>query len=461
MVTRSAPGPRGRDLLRVYGLLGRDPLAAFSELASEYGPAVQFPLTPRHPVYLLTRPEHAEHVLAAHQGNYIKAFTYRPLREVLGSGLLTSEGAQWRRHRRLLQPLFASRHVTGFAPVMAEAAERTVTRWDALPDGSVLDLTTALGDLTLGVVGRTLFGADLAGTATRVGAAVTALQRVVVGASKSPIAWMAPRLLRWRLTADPRYEPAASVLDGTVRDIIARRRSAATAGPEETPAEGGFSDLLGALLAARDEDGSGLSDAEISDEVMTFFLAGHETTANALGWTLTLLSAHPGTRKRLEAEVDGIIGDRPPGIDDVDKLVWTRAALQESMRIYPPAWTIERDALVDDEVAGTAVPAGSTVIVPPYLIHRNPDVWDNPEGFDPERFLPESGGSRHRYAYLPFGGGRRGCIGGGFAQLEATLALASVIRRYRLDLVPGGWPERETGITLRPRHNLTMTVHRR
>jgi cytochrome P450 len=231
-------------------------------------------------------------------------------------------------------------------------------------------------------------------------------------------------------------------------------------------------DLLDVLLAARAPDGSPLTDAEIADEVATFMLAGHETTANTLSWSLALLSAYPSARQQVEAEVDSVLPDRDPDADDADKLPWTRAVVAEAMRLYPPAWTIERNALSDDEVCGVRIPAGSLVATPPYLVHRHPEFWADPAGFDPRRFLPggmapgsgdghQIGHPRHRYAYIPFGGGRRACIGSSFAELETVLVLAAVARRYRLELTVRGMPVPSANVTLRPGRRLPMRLLRR
>ncbi|MGH3328153.1 MAG: cytochrome P450 [Streptomycetales bacterium] len=457
-MAHTAPGPRGLEALRVLSALSRRPLAGMSALRRRYGDAVQVPLAPRRAFYLLSRPEHAEHVLVARQGNYGKAFTYRPLREMLGTGLLTSEGERWQAHRRLVQPLFAQRHVVSFAPDMVAAARHTLDHWDTLPDGAPVDVSAQISGLTLDVVGRALFGADLTAESTRMAGALAVLQRAAVAAAFHPLTMASPRMIKPVLAAHRGYPASMRTLESTVGDIIDRRRAS---GRVESLRP---RDLLDLLLQGG-EGGTGLSDREIRDEVATFVLAGHETTANALVWTLVLLSACPAARDRLEDEVDTVLSSTPgradATADDADALPWTRAVVSEAMRLYPPAWTIEREALGDDEVGGIRVPAGSTVAVPPYLIHRNPAVWPNPEGFDPERFLDQHANGRHRYAFMPFGGGRRGCVGASFALLEGTLVLAMLARRYRLDLLPGRLPVPEPNITLRPHGQLTMTLHRR
>jgi enediyne biosynthesis protein E7 len=237
-------------------------------------------------------------------------------------------------------------------------------------------------------------------------------------------------------------------IDGPVGRLIADRRR------EREPVPG-RRDLLDVLMTARYDDGTTLTDTEISDELATFMLAGHETSAVTLSWALALLSAYPAARAQLEAEVDAVLGGRQPEAADVDRLPWTTAVISETMRLYPPAWTIERDAVADDEVAGVPVPAGSTVAIPPYLVHRHPDFWPDPAGFDPARFRPGSGDrrpamDRPRYSYIPFGGGKRACVGQSFAELETVLALAAIAQRFRLELTPAGIPKPTAAVTLRP-----------
>jgi cytochrome P450 len=289
--------------------------------------------------------------------------------------------------------------------------------------------------MTLDIVGRALFGSALAGEAGRTGRSLEALQRGAVAGTFLPGA-TAKRGVYQRV---PGLGGALGQLDGLVQRVI----------------KGSSGGELLQLLKERGE----FSDAELHDEVLTLLLAGHETTAASLAWTFVLLSRYPAARERLEREVDEVLGGREPRAEDVERLPWTKAVLEEAMRIYPPAWTIERDALDDDEVAGVRIPAGSTIAVPPYLLHRNVEIWPNPEGFQPERFMGET--ERSRYAYLPFGGGRRICVGAGFAMLEAVLVLATVSRTHRLDLAPGIKVPMRAEITLRPAGPVPMRVTRR
>jgi cytochrome P450 len=461
------PGPGGRDAARALAGLIRDPLETYLRLVFRYGEAVRMPLAPKHAFYLLSRPEHAEHVLASGQDGYVKAFTYRPLRALVGNGLLTSEGEVWRRHRRLIQPVFSRRDVLGFGPHMTVAARRLVQRWDRLPDGAMVDAAQEMSALSLEIAGRALLGADLTGDAEEIRRSMSTGQRAAIAATLLPIRW-GPRSTRMLGTAIHRIARAPEGVDGIAHRLIAARR-AADAAPAPAGANGAVTrrashDLLGILLAARDEDGVPLTDAEIRDELATFLLAGHETSANTLGWALALLSAYPAARCRLTGELDTVLGDREPEAADAAKLPWTRAVVAEALRLYPPAWTIERDAVRGNDAAGVPIPAGSTVAISPYLTHRHPEFWPNPAGFDPGRFLPGGHGdpaTRHRYAYIPFGGGRRACIGSAFAELEVTLVLATIMRRYQPELTASGMPQPLAQVTLRPGRRLPMRLRRR
>jgi len=448
----STPGPTARQAVRVIASIPRDPLNAHVTLAARYGDAVRLPVGRGKSNYLFSRPEHAEHVLALKQDNYVKALTYRPLRALIGNGLLTTEGEEWRRHRRLIQPLFSRRDVARFGPAMSEGAQRMLSGWDEQPAGTVLDVAASMRGLALDIVGRALFGADMTADAEIMGRAIDAGQKVAVLATFVPISW-GPRAARTLRVVARRVGRTPEGVEGPVARLIADRRS--------RPAATG--DLLDLLLTARAEDGSRLTDEEIAAEVSTFMLAGHETSANTMAWSLALLSAFPSARERLEQEVDSVLGGRPPGPDDVGKLSWTAAVVAEALRLYPPAWTIERMARADDSVAGVPVPAGSQVSISTYLVHRHPEFWPDPAGFDPGRFLTGTAGSaeRPRYSYIPFGGGRRACVGQSFAELETVLVIASIGQRFRLELTARGIPAPAANVTLRPGRGLPMRLLRR
>lgn len=431
----TVPGPTGVDALRWWGAMARDPLRAHVMLARRYGEAARLPLRRGRGYYVLTRSEHAEHLLVSGHANFTKAFTIRTIRAFLGDGLLTSDGELWQRHRKLVQPVFAHRHVAGFASLMVDAAAERAATWR---DSAVVDVAAEMRAVTLEVVGRALFGSEVAEDARRLGRDLTALQHGALVGVFLPV--RSQRAVRRLAGVLPGVGSAAEHLEGLVLGIVAARRAA--------PAHAEPRDLLDLLLD------SGLDDGEVRAEVMTLLLAGHETTAAALAWAFVLLSRHPDARRQLEDEAD----DRPDAAG-VDRLPWTHAVVSETLRLYPPAWRLTRDAIAADEIAGVAVTAGSTVSVPPYLLHRDPDVWAEPEAFVPQRFLPPP--DLPRCAYLPFGAGRRTCVGSGFALLEATLVLAAIARTHRLDLVPGTDVRPRAEITLRPAGPVPMRVRRR
>ena len=340
----TTPGPTGREAALIIATLLRDPLDAHVRLAARYGDAVRMPIGSSRGAFLFSRPEQAEHVFAMNQDNYVKATTYRPLRALIGNGLLTSEGEDWRRHRRLIQPVFSRRDVLRFGPAMCNATQRMLKEWDELPSGAVLKVRRQTSALALDIVGGALFGADLAGNTEDMAKAVDAGQRVAVLAALLPLPG-GPRTSRALKVLARRAWGTKEGVEGMVGRLIADRR--AQGGRD------GDGDLLDVLLTAD------LTDAEIGAEVATFILAGHETTANTLAWSLALLSAFPSARERLEQEVDSVLGGRVPEAGDATRLPWTAAVVSEAMRLYPPAWTIGRSALADDTVAGVTVPAGS------------------------------------------------------------------------------------------------------
>jgi len=438
-------------------LLTGDLLDMLFETAEEFGDIVAWRAGGK-PFFMIRAPEHLERVLVSRQENYIKSFQYRLLAVGMGEGLLTNEGSSWERQRRVIQPMFAKRHLGRFAEHMTAAIGSSLMAWLERPDGEPVDVAAQMTGLTLDVVGRALFGAELAGDATRIGPAVVVGLRTGVFAARLQLAFAPPRwvidrgravfrlpVLTPRLA---RFRRAIATIDEVVHRLIDERQ----ADPDADPG-----DLLGLLLAARDEDGRGMSREQVRDELVTFMLAGHETTANGLAWMWYLLSRSPEARDRLHSEVDEILGGRVPTADDVDRLPYTSACFQEALRLYPPAWVIEREAVADDEIDGHPIPAGATLIMPTYLIHRDPRLWPNPEGFDPRRFLPENARAHPRYAYLPFGAGRRVCVGAGFAILEGTLIAAMIAQRFTFDLAPGVRVVPEPTVTLRPRDGLPMT----
>ncbi|MGZ5968308.1 MAG: cytochrome P450 [Polyangiales bacterium] len=391
---------------------------------------------------VLSHPDHVRHVLQQHHENYGKRTRgFDQIRLFLGNGLLTSEGAFWLRQRRIAQPAFHKQRLAGFATSMVKAAEDLVVSWR---NREQIDVSREMMRVTLRIVSETLLGRDVSGEADAVGHAITELLENVQ--SRMAMPFDVP--LHWPTPKNRQYHRASGVIDGVMNEVIAERR--------RSP---GHSDLLAMLMEATDEEtGERMSDKQLRDEAMTIFVAGHETTANNLAWTFYLLSKHPAARRRLYEELASVLGGRSPTVEDLPRLEWTRWVIQESMRLYPPAWITGRNTVEDDVVGGWFVPRGSLMFVSPMLVHRHPDFWDDPEGFDPERFSPSRSAGRPTYAYFPFGGGPRQCIGNGFAMMEAQLLLATIAQHIELDLLPGAQVTPEPVVTLRPRHGLPMRV---
>ena len=401
--------------------------------------------------FFVNEPGAIKHILLDNAANYAKTeITRRLLEPGLGRGLLTSEGDTWRRHRRIMAPSFDHRSILAYAPLMTEIAAGLAEQWDALPAGAEVDVAAAMMRATLHIISRTMFSSDsdeIVHVVERgVGRYQSEIRPGLIDLLELP-KWMS-RLTAWR-----RPERVFSEFDKAIDRLLTERGRAGEAQPK---------DLLARLLAARDEEtGSGMTTEEIRNQVVTIFMAGHETTALALTWTWYLLSQHPAVQAKLDAELASVLGGRAPRHEDLAKLRYTRMVLDESMRLYPPAHTLSRAALGNDEVLGRRIPAGAQILIVPWLLHRNPKLWERPGAFDPERFAPERAGSRHRFAYIPFGAGPRICIGAAFAIAEAMLVLATIAQRYRLHLKPGFPVEPQGLITLRARYGMQMILERR
>jgi cytochrome P450 len=402
-------------------------------MSARWGDVVMFHLANRR-AYLLTHPDLVRDVLVTQHRNFIKSLALQRARVLLGNGLLTSEGEFHLRQRRLAQPAFHKDKIAAMAAAMVRHAERTAQSWRP---GMELDMGREMTRMALDIAGDTLMGADVGAEAEEINRSLTD-SLALFDRLHNPFA---PLLDRLPVPGTLRMKRARRQLDATIyRAIDLRRRS----GEDRD-------DLLGLLLAARDEegDGGGMTDLQLRDEMLTLFLAGHETTANALAWTWHLLAQNPGAESRLHDELRTVLAGRAPGAGDYPALPYTRAVLAESMRLYPPAWTIGREPLEDFEAGGYRIRAGSIVLVSPWLVHRDARWWSEPLEFRPERWLGDAEASHPRYAYFPFGGGPRKCIGEGFAWMEGVLALATLARRWRLRPVRGAAPTPQPRITLR------------
>jgi enediyne biosynthesis protein E7 len=419
----------------------RRTLSFLQELRERYGDLVTLP-TVVGSWTLVFHPDGVRHVLQENHFNYRKGgVSNQALSLTLGNGLLTNNGDSWRQQRRLIQPLFHRERIAGWGRLMTDSA----LAWlDEIKTQQPLDLFQEMSSLTLNIVCKALFGADMLAYKEQVFQASSAINRLEAQALYVPGLLFLPTPQRRRL-----YEARATVY--TIVDALIKKR-------RESSTE---SDLLTLLLQAQDaETGLGMTDEQVRDEVMTLLAAGQETTANALCWTLVLLSQHPDIEARLREEYQQVLGGRAPQVEDLPQLKLSRMVLEESMRLYPPAWAFARSAINEDEIGGYTIPRGAYVLLFPATTHRHPDFWEQPDVFDPERFAPSRSDGRHRFAYFPFGGGPRLCIGNQFALTEAQLILATILPRYQFRLLPGANVVPEPLITLRPRGGLLMTLHR-
>jgi cytochrome P450 len=441
-----APGPKtfwpGGHVLN----FRRDTLRFLTRAAREYGDVVQFRVGTEQ-IFLLNHPDLVRDLLVTHHERFHKGRALQRARRLLGEGLLTSEGDFWRRQRRLAQPAFHRQRINFYAQVMTEYAAKTSARWR---DGATLDISREMMRLTLALVGKTLFDADVESDADEVGRSLTDVMELF-GYLMMPFSELLEKL---PLPPQRRFKRARARLDAIIYRIIEeRRRSEADRG-----------DLLSMLLFAVDEEGDrrGMTNEQLRDEVMTIFLAGHETTANALTWAWYLLAQNPEAEAALHDELDAVLkGERLPTVEDLPHLRYTEMVVSETMRLYPPAWAVGRLAMEEHEAGGYRIPRGSIVLASQYVMHRDPRFFPDPERFDPLRFTPEAKQSRPQFAYFPFGGGPRRCIGEGFAWAEAVIILATLARRWRLSLAPGQTIKPQPRITLRPKGSVLMELERR
>jgi cytochrome P450 len=441
------PGPRGVPILGVLPALRRNPLAVFMSAARRFGDVVYLKIGLRRG-FLITNPADVRHVLQDNARNYHKSPLYAKLRMSLGNGLLTSEDEFWLRQRRIAQPAFHRQRIAALASVMADAARDTAAQWQSIASrGEPADVGEEMMRLTRTVVLRALLGADLGPFAANVDHAWTIINQHI-GESF----WSLGFADRLPTSKYRRFQAARAVLRGAVDHVISQRR--------RSPSDS--ADLLSMLLTARDEEtGEAMTDEQLRVEVTTFLLAGQETTSLALTWTWYLLSQHAGPLRRLEEEIDTVLGGRPPEYADLANLPYTRMVIDEAMRLYPPAWGFSRQALADDELGGYRLPRGWLAFVVPYVLHRLPAFWQDAETFDPDRFAPERSADRPKFVYVPFGAGPRQCIGNQFALIEAQLIVATLAQGYRLHLLPKHRVEPWPLITLRPRFGMPMLIERR
>jgi len=441
----TAPGPRLSLVASlVYRPGGANPLDFFTNLARTYGDVSSYRMAGEQ-LFLVNDPRLVRDILVTHNRNFTKSRGLERSKRLLGQGLLTSEGAMHLRQRRLMQPAFHRDRISGFGDLMVGYADRMRNSWT---DGATLDVSREMNRLTLSIVGKTLFDVDVDQQAAAVGEALTAVMEsfwmMMLPFSELLERLPVPKLRRARM--------ARARLDAIIYGMIADRRASGR----------DHGDLLSMLLTAQDEDeGGGMTDQQVRDEAMTIFLAGHETTANALMWMWYLLSSAPDVEAKLHAEVDRVLQGRLPGLGDLASLQYVERVVTEAMRLYPPAWIIGRRAIDDYQLGDYVAPARSILVMSPYLMQRDPRFYTDPGRFDPDRWTPEFRAALPKFAYFPFGGGPRQCIGESFAWMELILLTATISQQWRLRLVPGHPVVPQPLITLRAKHGMRMTVNKR
>jgi cytochrome P450 len=441
---KSPPGPPQRWLFGNLKEFGRDRLGVLSRWAREYGDVVWARFGPRYLVFI-NHPDLVEEVLVNQNRKFIKHYRLRDATRTLGQGLLISEGEFWRGQRKLAQPAFHRERIAAYGQLMVDLTERMLGTWD---DGQVRDAQDDMMRLTLEIVAKTLFDAEVGGESADVSAAMETLMRAFVVRTArliSPPHWLPTPM-------NIRVEHAIRRLERILLSIIAERRKSGE----------NRGDLLSMLLRAQDEEsGRRMSDSQLRDEMMTLFMAGHETTANTLAWTWFLLSGHPEAEARLHAELEQVLGGRPPTVADLPRLPYAESVINETLRVYPTVWMLGREAIEPLELGGYPIPVGTTIFMPQWVIHRDSRWFDDPEDFRPERWQGGLMQRIHRYAYFPFGGGPRICIGNNFALMEAALVLATIAQKFRLSLAPDAVVTPLATITLRPAHGVKVVLSKR
>jgi cytochrome P450 len=426
----------------------RDPVKLLAD-ASKQGGIVRLELPGE--TYFLSHPKYVKHVLQDNHQNYCKGWVFNRLKAYWGESLLTADGDTWKQQRRRVQPSFNRDHTAGFAPIITSRTSEMLARWDAVADSrQQLSIYSEMTELALVIIGDVLFGVDLWSEASQMAKAAQSALAVL----KKRVAALAPLPL-WVPTPDNRrFNSAMRMLNDRISEIVARKQRSGDAG--EVPS------FLAMLMAARDaETGTGMTDHQLHEEILGMLQQGHDTVGESLSWTWYLLSLHPEVERKLHDEISQVVGNRIPTLADLPRLRYATMVLQESLRVYPPVWVIPRDAINDDEIGGYRVRAGSTILLSPYITHRHPEFWENPEAFDPERFLPEQAHGRPRHAYFPFGGGPRLCMGVDMAMMEMLLIMAMVVQRYRVHLASCHREELDCVLDMMPRHRVQATLQRR
>ncbi|MED1782815.1 cytochrome P450 [Brevibacillus fortis] len=440
-------GPKGLPISGNLMAFRRSPLQFIREAVEEHGEVVHFRFGPSRHVYLLTNPDHIKEVLVSKQAHFRKGKALQSARPVVGDGILTSEGKKHLRQRRLMQPAFHRERIASYGEVMVRQAVDLMSDWKT---GELRDIHSDMMKVTLAIITETMFGKTVKEGADQIGHAIDVGLKYVANKSSSFI----DIPLSVPTKSNREFLESSELLDKTIYSLIEARRN--SEGEEHK-------DLLEMLLAARDEDdGQGMTDEQVRDEVMTIFVAGHETTANTMSWIFYLLATYPEVEKKLHDELSTVLCEKLPTVEDLSQLKYTNLIVQETLRLYPAAWTINREVVEEVEIGGHTYKPGETLMMSQYVMHRNPRYYEQPEQFIPERFDSDLLKRNPAYAYFPFGGGPRVCIGNNFALMEAALLLATIAQRYRLRMAePNQAVEPEPLVTLRPKNGLPMRLEKR
>ena len=438
---QALPGPVGLPFFGVARELNRDPLRYFIQLLLKFGDAVRFEVG-KNRVVMLSNPDAVQHVLQDNNANYIKSRLYDPLQPILGGGVFLAQGQEWASQRRVVKPAFDTQRYEQMAHDVADATAAMLGRWQDNPDG-VVNFGEEMARVTLEGVSRAILGFDAAADFRVISQALGIILKEAESRIWSPV--QMPDFIR-RLV-NPSYRKALRTLDDLVANLAATHKNTKDS-----------QTLIGMLIQAY----GGKNPKLLRDQLVSMIASGHETTAISLTWAFTLLSRHPHIHRRLETEVDQVLNGRVPTFADLKDLPYVRMVFEESMRLYPPIWTISREALADDQISeGVKIAKGTTVMLSAYALHRHPDLWDNPEGFDPERFAPGEAEKRHRFAYIPFGGGPRKCLGDRFAMMEAQIMMTMIVQRFRPSLEAGCSVTPKPTISLRPEGPVLMRLEQR
>ena len=456
LAPRRPPGPRGLPFVGTSFMASRDATQALTRWAREYGDIVYYRFFDFR-FYVLFHPQHVEQVLLGKTGNFVKGITSRANPELFGNGLLTSDGVFWRRQRKLSNPAFHRESLVRYSDITTEEASRLLQAWK---NGETRNIHNDMMYVTLRIVLQSLFGSDLGESIKVIEPALDAI--MVSSSGFHSIAFF----LGIPTPTRARHFRAVREIDRVVYGLIARGREKLKSSDGRDPnaerqTAGGAKDLLTLLLTARDDDGNSMSDQQLRDEVITLLLAGHETTALNLSWSWYLLAQHPEVEEKLHAELDAVLGGRPPCAADLPKLQYTDRVIRETLRLYPPAWRIFRRTQEPFTVGEYVLPAGSNIVLSQWVTQRDPRWFSEPERFHPGRWSEEATAKLPRFAYFPFGGGPRVCIGAGFAMMEATLLLATIAQRSRMRLAPNQRIEPLASITLRPKNGIRVQLEER